>query len=114
MAVDLAAKDGARALVLESTFSSIPDMAARLYPWFPVRMLVRTKFDSVEKIRDYRGPLLQCHGDADTLVPIEMGRRLFDAAPGPKQFITIPGGDHNQLPPSDYYDTLAEMIRSLP
>ena len=58
VAVDLAARDGARALVLESTFSSLPDVAAYHYPWLPVRWVMRTRFDSAGKIGDYHGPLL--------------------------------------------------------
>ena len=58
VAVDLAARDGARALVLESTFSSLPDVAAYHYPLLPVRWLMRTRFDSLAKIGDYHGPLL--------------------------------------------------------
>ena len=57
VAVDLAA-DGARALILENTFSSMPDVAAHHYPWAPVRLLMRTRFDSAAKIRSYHGPLV--------------------------------------------------------
>ena len=69
--VDLAAKDGARALVLENTFTSLPDVAAFHYPWLPVQLLMRTRLDSAAKIGDYHGPLLQIHGDADTIIPFE-------------------------------------------
>jgi fermentation-respiration switch protein FrsA (DUF1100 family) len=93
--VDLAAGDGARGLVLENTFSSLPEVAAYHFPWLPVKLLMRTRLDSAAKIRDYRGPLLQFHGDADTIVPFKLGQRLFDAANEPKQLVVIPGGDHN-------------------
>src|SRR5208283_3409033 len=62
VAVDLAA-DGARALILENTFSSMADVAAFHYPWAPVRLLMRTQFNSAAKIRSYRGPVFQSHGD---------------------------------------------------
>jgi fermentation-respiration switch protein FrsA (DUF1100 family) len=114
VAVDLAAKDGARGLVLQSTFSSLPDVAAFHYPFFPVRWLMRTRLDSCSKIREYRGPLLQCHGDADTIVPFRYGRRLFDAANEPKRFLVIRGHDHNDPLPPDYFDVLAEFIVALP
>lgn len=110
VAVDLAAKDGARALVLESTFTSMPDVAAHHYPWLPIRHLLRTRFDSLAKIANYHGPLVQSHGDADTIVPYRLGRRLFDAANQPKQFITIPAGDHNDLQDGDYYETLITFL----
>jgi fermentation-respiration switch protein FrsA (DUF1100 family) len=110
VAVDLAAADGARALVLESTFSSLPDVAAHHYPFFPVRLLMRMRLDSLSKIGRYHGPLLQVHGDADTIVPYPFGRRLFEAANEPKQLITVPGGEHNAPPPSEYYQALAELL----
>ncbi len=113
VAVDLAAGDGARALVLESTFTSVPDLAAHHYPWLPVRLMMRTRLDSLAKIGDYHGPLLQSHGDADTIVPDSYGRRLFEAANEPKQFFRIPGGDHNDPQPPQYYETLIEFLDGL-
>src|SRR5262249_16306185 len=92
---DLAAEEGARGLVLESTFSSLPDVAAFHYPWLPVKLVMRSRLDSAAKIGRYRGPLLQVHGDADTIVPISLARRLFEAANEPKRLVVIPGGDHN-------------------
>jgi fermentation-respiration switch protein FrsA (DUF1100 family) len=73
----------------------LPDVAAHHYPWLPVRLLIRSQFNSAEKITRYQGPLLQCHGDADDIVPIEFGQRLFAAANEPKQFVLISGGHHN-------------------
>jgi fermentation-respiration switch protein FrsA (DUF1100 family) len=113
VAVDLAA-DGARGLVLESTFSSIRDVGAAHYPWLPVRMLMRTRLASVDKIAQYHGPLLQSHGDADRVIPYRLGRRLFDAANEPKRFITIPDADHNDPQPPSYYDALVAFLDQLP
>jgi fermentation-respiration switch protein FrsA (DUF1100 family) len=80
VAVDLAAKDGARALILESTFPSLPEVAAHHVPWLPTHWLMNTRLNSVAQIGNYHGPLLQSHGDADRTIPYEMGRKLFDAA----------------------------------
>ncbi len=113
VAVDLAARDGARALVLESTFDTLPNVAAYHYPWLPVRWFMRTKFDSVGKIGQYRGPLFQTHGDIDTIVPLPFGRRLFEAANEPKQFLLLSGHDHNDPMPDAYYDALARFFDSL-
>jgi fermentation-respiration switch protein FrsA (DUF1100 family) len=93
--VDLAAKDGARGLILISTFDSLAGVAAFHYPWFPVRMLMRTRLDSLAKIADYHGPLLQIHGDQDTIVPLALAQRLFDAAGEPKELVVVERGDHN-------------------
>jgi fermentation-respiration switch protein FrsA (DUF1100 family) len=114
VAVDLAAEGGARALVLESTFTSLPDVAAYHYPWLPARLLMDTQFNSLKKIAAYQGPLLQSHGDADTIVPYACGRRLFEAANQPKEFFTLPRRNHNDLPPGEYYDKLRQFFETLP
>lgn len=114
VAVDLAAERGARALVVERSFTSLPDVAARHFPWAPVRWLMRTKLDSLSKIAHYRGPLLQSHGTHDEIVPFELGERLFHAAPSPKkQFFREPGG-HNDPYSDEYLDALRDFIEELP
>jgi fermentation-respiration switch protein FrsA (DUF1100 family) len=95
VAVDLAAEDGARGLVLDSTFSSLPDVAAHHMPWLLPRWNMTQRLNSADKIARYNGPLLQTHGDVDRVVPIQSARKLFDAAGEPKQFLVIPGADHN-------------------
>lgn len=112
VAVELAAKDGARALVLQSTFTSLPDVAKSLMPAVPARVLMQTRFNSLAKIRRYHGPLLQSHGDADRLIPFALGQRLFDAANEPKQFVRIERGDHNDPQPDSYYDALIAFLDS--
>ncbi len=116
VAVELAVADGARALVLDSAFTSAPDMAAVHYPFVPARLLMRNRFDSLAKIDDYRGPLLQFHGTADRIVPFELGRRLFDAAERaqPKRFEAMQGLDHNAPRPTPYYDALGEFLSRIP
>ncbi len=112
--VDLAAQDGARGLILENTFSSLPDVAAYHYPWLPVRLLMRTRLDSVSKIGRYHGPLLMCHGDADTIVPVDLARRLFARANEPKSLVLVPGGDHNDPPSREFLDALDDFLMRLP
>ncbi len=109
VAVDLAT-DGARALILENTFSSMPDVAAFHYPWAPVRLLMMTRFDSAAKIRSYHGPLFQSHGDRDSIIPLGFAKRLFDAANEPKQFLLVPKADHNDPHSPQYYDKLREFL----
>lgn len=113
VAVDLAT-DGARALILENTFNSMPDVAAYHYPWAPVRLLMRTHFNSAEKIRSYHGPLYQSHGDRDSIVPLQFARRLFDAANEPKHFLLITGADHNDPRMPAYYDKLRAFLDTVP
>lgn len=114
VAVDLAATDGARALILESSFSSLPDVAAFHYSWLPVRWLMRTRFDSAAKIGNYHGPLLMTHGDSDTIVPLPSAQRLFDAANEPKQFILLPKHDHNFPLPTSFYDAIGKLLAPPP
>ena len=83
VAVDLAA-DGARGLVLESTFTSMPEVGHAALPWLPVRALMHTQFNSLAKIGKYHGPLLESHGTADRLIPYTIGRQLFEAANEPR------------------------------
>ena len=113
VAVNLAARDGARGLVLESTFDALPEVAAYHYPWLPVRWAMRTRLDSAALIGRYNGPLLQAHGDADTIVPLELGQRLFAAANEPKRFLLLPGHNHNDSMPPEYYKALASFLDEL-
>ena len=83
------------------------------HPWLPVRLLMRTRLNSAARIRDYHGPLLQSHGDRDTIVPLASARRLFAAAHEPKQFILIPGGDHNDPHSTAYYGQVRQFVESL-
>lgn len=114
VAVHLAARDGARGLVLENTFTSVPDVAASKVGSIPVQLSMKTRLDSLAKIGRYRGPLLQTHGDADRVVPFELGRKLFAAANPPKRFVAVPGGGHNGPPSREYVQALAEFLHSLP
>lgn len=115
VAVDAAARNGARALVLESAFPSLPDVAARHYAFLPVRTFMRNRYESQARIQAFSGPLLQSHGTADQIVPIELGRALFDAAPcQPKHFISLPDTGHNDPPPASYYHELRKFLHSLP
>ncbi|HEY2414011.1 MAG TPA: alpha/beta hydrolase [Pirellulaceae bacterium] len=115
VAVDLAAKNGARGLILQNTTTTIPDAAATLYWFLPVRWLMKNRYDSLSKTGRYHGPVLMSHGTADTLVPFALGQRLFDAIPGTnKRFFAIKNGGHNDAEPPTYDAALDEFIASLP
>src|SRR4029079_1281359 len=95
VAVDLAAKDGAAGLILESTFTSLPDVAQQHVPYLPAKFLMRNRLNSIATIGRYHGTLFIAHGDADQLIPIDHAKRLLEAAPGPKQLVVIHGAGHN-------------------
>ncbi|MGI9457424.1 MAG: alpha/beta hydrolase, partial [Aeoliella sp.] len=111
--VDLASNDGARALILESTFTSLPDVANWKLPYTRIGSLLENRFTSIEKIARYDGPILITHGSEDTLIPIAQGRELFAAANDPKQFVAIPNAEHNWAPPVDYLKTVNRFIDNL-
>jgi fermentation-respiration switch protein FrsA (DUF1100 family) len=113
VAVDLA-QDGARGLILENTFSSLPDVAAARYPWLPVRWCMRARFDSLHKIGRYAGPLLQSHYTGDPVVPLEFGRRLFAAAPDrDKVLLAWPGNEHGEYDWPKYRAALRRFLDRL-
>ena len=82
------------ALVLESAFSSVGDMGASLYPYLPVRLLSRYRYDTADYVSRVSCPVLVMHGPGDEIVPFELGKKIFAAAKEPKQFAELAGG-HN-------------------
>ena len=84
----------AAGLILDSTFTSLPDLAKLTYWMFPTDWLLNQRFDALAKIPLLRLPVLFIHGTADVEVPYTMSERLFTAARGPKWLTLIPGGGH--------------------
>ena len=111
VALALAADNGASALVLESAFTRMPDVAARHYPWLPVRWIMKNRYDNLARIQKYRGPLLQTHGTADSLIPIQMAKTLFESSPSPnKRWLDFNGLGHNDPEPAKFYAQLTEFL----
>jgi fermentation-respiration switch protein FrsA (DUF1100 family) len=79
-----------------------------------VRLLLRTRLDSVSQIANYHGPLLEIHGDADTIVPFSLAQRLFDAANEPKRLVVVRGGDHNDPIRGEAYAAIERFLGELP
>ena len=116
VAVELALKEKCRALILETPFTSILEMGKKLYPFLPVSLLLKTKYDSLSKIRNIKVPILIMHGDKDNLVPFEHGKRLYDMANEPKEFYTIPGAGHNDthiVGGDEYFDVIRNFVKKL-
>ncbi|WP_457142681.1 alpha/beta hydrolase [Mycobacterium sp. URHB0021] len=95
VALGLAVERPPAALVLRSPFTSLLDVAAVHYPWLPVRRLLLDTYPSIDRIASLRAPVLVIAGDRDDIVPAALSRRLFDAAPEPKQYVQVPGVGHN-------------------
>ncbi len=95
VAVHLAVREDALALILETPFGSIREMAKVVFPFLPIGPFLRTKYDVMGKIKQARQPVLVLHGDQDDIVPYAQGKKVFEAAPEPKEFYTIRGANHN-------------------
>lgn len=118
IAVQIALERPAGALILESAFTSIPDMARAAYPFLPpVRPLIRTRYETLAKVPRLNLPLMVLHGERDEIVPFAQGRRVFEAAGGPKRFFAIPGAGHNDTYRAGgdaYWRALGDFLETLP
>ncbi|MGF1615544.1 MAG: alpha/beta hydrolase [Gammaproteobacteria bacterium] len=111
----LAARRTPAALIVESGFTSVPDLAAKLYPFLPVRLLARYQYDSRQSITHIRSPVLVIHSVEDEIIPFTHGRALFEAAPEPKQLLPIQGS-HNEgflVSKARYLTGLASFLETL-
>ena len=93
----LAAKYAPRALIIASAFTSVPDLGAQIYPWLPVRLLARIRYDNLDRIAKIAAPVLVAHSRDDEIVPFAHGEALFAAAREPKQFLAMRGGHNDAL-----------------
>lgn len=97
VAVQLAAQRNPSGIILESPFSSAVDVGVHLYPYLPVRWLLRDRFESIRYIGRVKAPILVLHGEQDKIVPASLGRKLFAAAPLPKIAYFIGDATHYTL-----------------
>jgi fermentation-respiration switch protein FrsA (DUF1100 family) len=112
VAVDLALEAPAAGLIVESSFTSIPDMAGAHYPFVP-KFMVRTQMNSLVKIEFISMPKLFIHSKQDRVVPYRLGRRLYEAAPEPKRFYEVVGAGHNEtwlVGGEAYFNALADFV----
>ena len=113
MARETAGSEPVAAVVLESPFTGVGDIAATHYPFVPARWLVKDRFDSVEKIADIRAPVLIIHGEKDRVVPVRFGRRLFEAAAEPKESRWFRDAGHNNLYDFGAAETVNAFLRKV-
>ena len=126
VAVDLAARldreaaarhapEPARGLVVESSFTTLADIAKSLtYAWLPMQWILSEKFDSIGKIGDVRMPVLFVHGAADRFVPARFSQALYDAARSRKRLLLVDGATHNnsmRIASDEYRDALYSLFR---
>jgi hypothetical protein len=114
VAVRLAAERPARALILESPFTSTVDVAERWAPLLPVRLFIRDRFMSRDWIGRVHCPVLVVHGDRDGVIDFTSGRQLFALANPPKTFVRMPGGGHDDLVGRGLYDHIWPFLGVAP
>ncbi|MDH3712462.1 MAG: alpha/beta hydrolase [Gammaproteobacteria bacterium] len=114
VAIELASRVDAGALMVESSFTSVPEMAATLYPFLPVRWLARLHYPSLQRIGDVQCPVLVLHSENDEIIPFKHGQSLYRAAPQPKAFYVM-GGGHNDgffVSGDAYVQALDDFLRT--
>lgn len=97
VATEVAACCRIAGVILESAFPSVEALARYYYFGLPAHWLLRARFNLLERLRQIKAPILIIHGDQDTIVPIQLGEQVFQAAPEPKSFYVVRGADHNNL-----------------
>jgi uncharacterized protein len=115
VAAEMAIRFTTVGLILESPFVSIREMARAIFPSLPIAWLLRTRYDTMEKVRLVKTPILILHGDRDATVPFSQGKRVFEVASQPKRFHRIVGASHNDtfvVGGEEYYGVLREFIES--
>jgi hypothetical protein len=83
------------AAIIESSFTSLPELGQTIYPFLPVRLIARLHFPTKRFLEQLSCPVLVVHSPEDEVVPFSFGRELFESAPEPKRFLRISGGHNN-------------------
>jgi len=94
VAAEIALRRSPAALIVESGFTSVPDLGQKIYPWLPVGLISKFRYATIDKIGTIKCPKLITHSRRDDIVPFEHGRALYEKASPPKEFLEIRGG-HN-------------------
>ena len=112
-AIRLTCDHKVRAVILEAPFTSLFDVARTHYPFVLRAMMQQFQFSNIEHIQNLKAPLFILHGNEDEICPYAMAGELFEKAPEPKGFLSIPNGRHNDLPMiagEDYFEKPYEFI----
>jgi fermentation-respiration switch protein FrsA (DUF1100 family) len=115
-ATHLGATKSCDGLILESTFTNMGAMARAHYPLPFAESLLKHRLNAVGEIDQVRAPILFFHGDKDRIVPIRLGRGLFEAAPNPKEFVILPGAGHNDtyfMGGQGYFNKIEDFLGKL-
>ena len=115
VAIELATRVPAAALIVEGGYTSVPNRGQEVYPLLPVKWVASQRFASIEKISHITIPKLFLHSPTDDVIPIAHGRALFAAATEPKRFVEVKGGhmDAYAIDKQTYYGAIGEIVRSV-
>ena len=101
--------------VLVSPYDSLAAIGRHHYPWLPVGLLLRHRFDPAADAAGSTAPLLALVAAGDAIIPVERSRALYDAWAGPKQWLAVTGADHNTLGATrDFWDPIARFLAAVP
>ena len=107
VAVEIGKKNNFNSIILESPFTSIEDSAKIYYPYLPVKLLLKDRYDSLSKIKMINTPILIMHGKKDDVIPFSMGKKLFETANNPKHSYFTSEDDHMM----EFNSNLLEKIK---
>jgi len=116
VAVETAVRRPPAGLICQAGAASLVAVGKRAYPWLPVGLIMRDRFDAAARLPEARCPVLCIHGTDDATIPIEMGRALFDAAREPKTWLEIDGAGHSDLAAvggAAYYERVHGFLEGL-
>ena len=112
VAIEIAKKNNFNGIILESPFTSIENSAKIYYPYLPVKLLLKDKYDSISKIKMINIPILIMHGKKDDVVPFAMGKELFEKANIPKHSYFTSEDDHMMEFNSNLINAIKEFIET--
>ena len=113
VAVDLASKNNFAGIILESPFTSMIKLAKKYYPYLPVTILLKDKYESENKLKKINAPILIMHGKKDTIVPFEMGEEIFNKSNNPKFKYFNEVDDHMMDYNKELISSIKDFIQSL-
>lgn len=113
VATEIAQNNNFAGVILESPFTSMIDAARNKYPFFPIRFLLKDKYESEKKIKNIQSPILIMHGELDRLVPFWMGKKIYNIANNPKYSYFSKYDDHMLEYNEDLLNVLRKFINSL-
>ena len=110
IAIEIAMKDQYSGVILESPYTSMIDMGKRFYPFLPISILQKDKYNSLKKLNMVKSPILVLHGKADTLVPFYMGKKIYDVANEPKYYYFPDIDNHMMTYDQNMMKTLSNFV----